>query len=321
MKVLKSLFGSKYFPWCLIVLGVLGFFKFKSLQDNKYEEQNRLLSGKLTEKEQQLQAFNKELGLAKSELVSQKELNDILKKDKDNLSAEFEAFKKKHDLIIAAKDQTIAELQAQIIGGQSETEVSGCDLPTGCIIAYNWQDVFKRFYLQDPNIFTQQDEVFTNRQFFIIEGEVYKQKNSILQTRRIRLSEVYKIEENGKEVYKQVPNSKIDIVDSKFYYTIQDEEEKLFNLRYFGGAAYNFESVGIITGIEFLNWKSVGINSSTFFDTKDIRLTQQRIGISYTPKLFGEKLNIGVGNSLGTYYGNLFKKFNVSFDLIFFINN
>jgi hypothetical protein len=128
---------------------------------------------------------------------------------------------------------------------------------------------------------------------------------------------------DGKEIYKEIPDSKITVVDAQFQYTNEPPTSKkgLFSMRAFGGAGYNFDSPGLVVGLEVLNYKRFGLNSSTYFDMKTIKNTQQRIGIDYNVKLFGQELNVAPGISVGTYFNDLFKKVSMSVDLIFFINN
>lgn len=327
MKSFLSLINNKIFLWIVIILGIVGVFAFNSYRTSQFNAQldtyKRQLTGQLSDKEREIQTLNTELGLSQSQLVTQKELNKKLAADKDMINAEFEKFKKEHDLIIKSKDETIAQLRQQISGGQTNIDISDCVLPKDCVISYEWQDTYKRFQLKDADIFIKDNEIFNSSQIFVIKGEIYKQKNGFLETRRVQLNEVYKVIENDKEVYRPIPESKIDILDASFVYTDSpdtDLNSRLFTLRFFGGAGYNFNNIGVLGGLEILHWKNFGLNSSTFFDTDSIKNSQGGLGIDYNLKIFNVPLNIAPGISIRTSFNNIFKHNNFGLDLIFFIN-
>ncbi|MFA5023444.1 MAG: hypothetical protein WC523_00605 [Patescibacteria group bacterium] len=323
-----SLLGNKYFLWLVIGLGVAGAFGLNSYAKSQYEQRlatyQRQVAGQLSDKERELQGLNTTLGISQSQLVTQKELNKKLQADKDSINADFEKFKKEHDLIIKSKDETIAELRQQIIGGQSDTDASGCILSKDCVISYSWADIYNRFQLKDPNIFVKDNEIFSGKQTFVIKGEVYKQKNGFLETRRVQLNEVYKTVENGKDVYKPIPGSKTDIIDASFIYTNEPNspDNRLFRPRVIGLFGYDFTNLRAGLGAEFMNYKNFGINTHVSVDTKNWKGAEQKLGILYSPKIFGNvELNAAVGASVGTPYTNLLKQYSLSVDLAFYLNN
>lgn len=336
MKEFLSFLGNRYVLWAVIVLGALGTFKLNSCMKSKYEEQlatyQRQLAGQLSDKERELQAANNELGVAKSELVTQKELAKRLAKEKEELDAKFQAFVKKHDLEIASKDETIAKLNQQITGGNSGTVITGCDslkeAVKACVIEYNWEDPLKRFKLHDPNIFVLNNEIFNSSQYFKVYGEVWKQKNGSLQTRRLVLREMQKAEDG---TFTEIPNAKAEIVDSDFTYSNEPVDpgawgwRDLFRLRFIMGADINlYPNAGktnLGAGLEFFSYKGFGINTHTVIDFKDIKQSEQHLGIAYNPTLFGSQLNLAVGASVGTPFRTMFKDYSIGLDLIFYINN
>lgn len=335
MKTVLSLLGNKYLLWALIVVAVGSFIKISSCQKSDYEERlatyERQLNGQLSDKERDLQELNTTLGLARSELVTKEELAKRLAREKEEISKEFQAFIKKHELEIQSKDETIARLQQQINGGSSDTDIIGCDelkdKITACTIVYNWKDTYGRFVLKDPNIFEQSNEIFTSDQLFKVYGEIWKQKNGSLQTRRLVLREVRQI---GEGKYEEIPGAKADIIDSEFTYTDEPLDpgkftwKDLFRLRAVAlGSVVAFPDSGDTSfgfGLEFMNYKGFGLNTHLAFDFKQFLDSEWRLGIGYQPTIFGKKLNFAAGVGVGTPFNDFFKDYSVSANLIFYLH-
>lgn len=317
----------------ILVVGLLAFNGYQHKSNSELETYNRQLRNDLTSVERELQSSNHELGIAKSQLMTQTELADILKNDKEEVDKEFDKFKKKHNLTIKSRDKTIASLRQKLSGGQTTVVVSGDDagcvgIEDRCIISYSWEDVLSRFQLTDPDIFTEGGEIFESNQVFKIYGEIWLAKDSSLQTRRLILREVY-LDENGE--YQPIPGAKADIVESNFQYhnppSIKTESKwtDIFRLRVIVASSVTaFPDGGrlrLALGAEFLNIIGIGINSHTAFDFKDAERIEQRIGISYNPSLFGSELNMALGASVGTPFAHIFDEYSINLDFIFYLNN
>lgn len=332
MKVL-TIFGNKYFLWILVSLLVSGGFSMRSCQmkeNERLQTYNRQLQGKLTDNEKELQELNIELGISRSKLVTQDNLIKRLKDDKQEMDKNFEEFKKKHDLQIKSLDITISKLKQQINGGISETNIVQCDNLDdlgNCIISYNWEDRLKRFRLEDPNIFQKNNEVFRSEQIFKIYGEIWQQKDGFLQVRRLVLREIFKDKE-GK--YKSIPNAKAKIIDSEFQYhnsPIVNPEfnwKNLFKLRVTAVGAINIlpnsgdTSFGI--GLQFFEWKWLGVHTYTSLSFNDVDSLAQHIGIAFSPKLFGLDLNVGTILSVGTPFTKAFNQYLFNTGLVFYLH-
>jgi len=324
---MKNLISNKYFLWFVIMAlgGIGGYALGHSISNKALETYNRQLQGQLTEKERELQALNTELGLSRSELMTQEELAKKLAKDNEEYDKKFAAFVKKHNLEVASRDKTIAELKQLIEGGETDVIVRDCaELSANCVIKYTWQDFFNRFKLVDPNIFEKNNELFESSQVFKVYGEVYQQREGSLQTRRLVLRELYKKADGS---YGEVPGAKAEIVDSEFQYInpprLEDLDSSLFRLRLIAlGSIFvhpNPGSTRLGIGVEFLNFKGFGLNTHTSFDfSEDI---SQHLGLSYNPRLFGEPLNLAAGISYGTPFNKFFKEFSLSFNVLFYITN
>jgi len=134
MQVLAIL-GNKFVLYALIALMGIGMFQIHRCSTNDADARvatyKRQLAGQLSEKEKELQAIQKELGVAQSELVTQSELTDRLKKDREELDKNFDKFVTKHNLMIKSRDRTIASLKQQVLGGTTTVVVSpneeGCE--------------------------------------------------------------------------------------------------------------------------------------------------------------------------------------------------
>lgn len=330
MQALLAALGNKFFLYAIIAIGSLSFVQIRSCDKNRHEEAlqtyERQLQGQLSEKERELQAAHHELGLMKSQLLSQKDLADKLAKEKEEIDKNFEKFKKEHNLQIKSRDRTIAKLKQKISGETIVVVGPGCQDIEDCIISYDWHDNFKRFKLKDPNIFNKGDEVFESEQMFKIYGEVYEQEDGSLQTRRLVLREVF---ENESGEYEPIPDAKADIIESEFQYhnppTIDTEWSwtDLFTIRPLALASVTaFEDSGALKlglGMEFFNWEGLGINTHTAFDFKDAEKIEHRLGISYNPTILDHNLNLAIGASYGTPYAKPFKEHSVNIDLIFYL--
>jgi len=277
-----------------------------------------------------LQSANHELGVLHSQLRSQDELMKQIKKDKEEVDKNFEKFKKKHNLIIKSKDLTIAKLEQQIDGGNSGVDLDpSCDDFRKCVVGYSWSDHLGRFKLLDPNIFEPDNEVFTANQLFKIYGEVWSQKDGSLQIRRLVLREVY-LGEDGE--YKPIIDAKAEIVDSDFQYhnpppdpRIKSSWLDLFRLRGIAlGSVTAFPDIGqtkLGLGLEFFSVSGFGINTHTALDFRNIKKTEQRLGVEYSPSIFGVDLNVAIGFSAGTSFMHMFKDYSLNVDVLFYLNN
>ncbi len=335
MQKFFSILSNKYVLWAVIVLGIVGVFKLNSCIKSNYNEQietyKRQVAGQLSDKERELQAANNELGLAKSNLTTQEELNKQLQKEKQEIDAKFQEFVKEHNLEIASKDETIAKLKQQIQGGNSGTTITGCDSLAEqvkqCTISYDWTDSLGRFKLHDPSIFVKDNETFTSEQYFKVYGEIWKQRDGSLETRRMVLREVKNL---GDGKYEEIPGAKADIVDSQFTYTNAPYKDisswrDLFRLRAIVagdvGLIPNLGKTNLGIGVQFLEYKGFGMNSHTMLDFKDVLACEQTLGIAYSPRIFDTDLNLAIGLSVGTPFGHMFKNYSISTNILFYINN
>lgn len=336
MQAIISLLTNKVVLGIIIAFMGMGMFGVHSCHKSENEAlatYNRQLSGQLTEQERELQAMKADLGVAKSELVTQKELAERLKKDKEEVDEEFDEFVEKHKLMIKSRDKTIASLKQEVKGGQTTVVVSndeeGCTgIEDRCVISYNWQDNLGRFKLKDPNIFEDDNETFESNQTFKVYGEVYEQEDGSLQTRRLVLREMHQQEDGS---YAPIPGGKANVLDSEFEYhnppAIETEWEwtDLFRLRGIAVGGVNiYPDSGRMMfglGLEFFTWEGFGIGTFTGLDFENPERIAQHISIQYNPTLFDTELNLGIYASAGTPFAKFFQGYQFSTGLVFYLNN
>lgn len=320
--------------WLIIpILLIISLSVFNTYQYNNNEEletYNRQLNGDLNSTERELQNSNYELGLSKSKLVTQKELNEILKNENEEKNEKFDNLVKKHKLEVKSRDISLARLKQQIKNGITITTIDpSCNMDDlqGCIISYQWKDPHDRFKLKDPNIFQKNNETFESSQLFRIRGEVWQQKNGSLQTRRISLVEVYR-SETGE--YKDIDGAKAEIIDSDFKYSNAPfvEEWKWQNL--FRLRAVAISGVEILPnsgnlkfglGVEFFTLYGFGIGSYTSLDFQHPELISQNISLQYNPTIMNTELNLGLFISIGTPFANFFNDYQFNSGMVFYLNN
>ncbi|KKL88581.1 hypothetical protein LCGC14_1923280, partial [marine sediment metagenome] len=287
---------------------------------------NRQLSGNLTSAEYELQSSNKKLGILGSQLLSEKELSNYWENSKLSKDKEFEDFVKKYNLEIKSFDSTIAKLKQTISYGESSIGPDQCNINEECIISYTWRDN-NRFVLKDPNIFEHNNEIFESNQIFKKFGTIWQQEDGSLQTRRLILQEV-NLGENGN--YKDIPNAKAEIVNSTFKYHNPPVIETEFGWR--DSFRLRMIAVGSITifpnsgdnrfglGVQVFNLKRFGINTHTAFHFEDAEKIEQRLGVSYCPRVFNQDLNLAIGISVGTPFAHMFNNYSINADLIFYLH-
>lgn len=335
MKALKAAVSNKYFLYTFIVALILGMFQINSCNkkssDAVLDDYKRQLAGQLSDQERELQSAHLSLGVARSELVTQQELSDLLSADHEELDQEFSAFRRRHALNIKSRDRTIARLRQLVNGGSTSVVIStdpNCaHISTQCTIAYNWADPLGRFQLKDPNIFKPDNEIFSSSQLFKIYGEVYQQIDGSLQTRRLVLREVT-LQPDGS--YAPIPGGRADIIDSQFDYTnaphiIDSDWTDMFRLRALAiGSIQALPAPGAImlgAGVELFSYGGLGINTYTAFNFTDMKDWSHRLGLSYRPTVAGSELNLAFGAGLGTPYYKFGKSASLNLDIIFYLND
>lgn len=299
----------------IIVLFVLFLGTVLKQQQKKIDALTLQLQ--ITNKNHQLdiQTMNQNLGLANSELTSQKTLTEHYKSELTKKDAEFEKERLKYKLEIRSRDNTIATLRGKINGGNSGTGTVVCPgLPPEKqpVVDYFWEDSLKRFRLDDPNIFVQNNETFSYSQSIKVKGEVFKDKTGNIQVRRVSIEEVTA---DGK----QIQDTKVSLVESKFDYVnekLEEKEKKLSDIFTFRPLAtfdmalqpgIGFEVANLGRYIDYANIGVYGKVSADVTDPLKGSLQNSRLGIGldyhFIPPFL--KTNFAVGAAVNLPFNKL----------------
>jgi hypothetical protein len=297
-----------------------GYFTGHHTNSSELDIYKRQVQGELSQKEEALEAANNDLGVSKSQLFSQQALNDILKKDKGEYDKKFQDFVKKYNLEISSRDQTLAQLQQTTTGGTTEINGAQPIETTQQPLSYSYTDPYNRFHLLDPDIYKSNNETFTIDQKFKITGEIYKQKDGSLETRRIVLREII---QNSDGTTTEIPNAKATILSSQFQYSNDPQEEPkapgIFHPRLIGIANVNLidhtGQTNFGLGAEIFNYRGFGLSSGFAADFQNVSRSQLQFGLEYQPP----PLNVGFGVFGGTNMDKFGSEWSLNTGLVFYI--
>jgi hypothetical protein len=310
----------------LIVLFTVGFVfilvLFVLFLGTALNEQNKKINVltmqlEATKKNHELEIlnFNKSLGLADSQLVTQKALTEQYKKQLTDKDKDFEKEREKYNLDIRSRDRTIATLRGKLNGGNSGTGTVVCPgLPPEKqpVVDYFWEDNLKRFRLDDPDIFVKNNERFSYSQNIKVKGEVFKDKTGNIQVRRVSIDEV---DSEGN----LIPDSSVSIKESEFKYVnekLEEKEKKLIDVFTFRPLAIfdialqpgiGFEVANLGRYIDYANVGLYGKVSADVSDPLNGSLQNSRLGIGlnyhFIPPFV--KTNFAVGAAVNLPFNKL----------------
>lgn len=311
---------------CAVMTGLL-FFVYTQLNQERHQ---------LDIYDAELQKLNTELGLAQSSLLTKEELVKKYRDEIEKFPLELQSLIKEYELNLSSRDETIVALKNQIKGGATTVVITEPESPEESpSISYEWRDPSNRFHLLDPDIFIENNEVFTSSQHIIIKGHVFQGKDGRLQTRRIDIQEVIPegVNEDGSPRYRVLDDVDIAVVDASFEYVDLKEEhkKKLLDVLTFRGLVTFDSDLSPGLGLELVNlgryvqWANVGLNLGISFDVLDIpggSLSDSKVtaGAHYhlIPPLLDT--NIALGLSIGLPFSNLTSPV-LSLTAIFYLTN
>lgn len=287
---------------------ILGYLLNASL--TKLEQKNIIIESR----NEEIQAFDKELSIAESKLLTLEDLNNKYKKEIKDMDSEFKKIVSKYDLELQSRENTIASLIGQIKGGVTEVVVinddgtisitDNLDNVDGRVISYTWSDTSGRFLLQDPDILISGNEKFSYKQSFRVKGHVFTDETGNVQVKKVEMSEVI-VDENGE--YVAVENSNMTLVSSDFEYTNKDKQKSILDIVTLRPIATFDTAIMPGIGLEFINlgryfdYANVGIYSKVAFDVSDplggsLQRSRAGIGVSYhiVPPLINTNFAVGV---------------------------
>lgn len=309
---------------------------------NKLEEANIVLKSKIDD----IQDFNKKLGLANSNLRRQDDLIKKYESEMGTMEAEFLALKNKYDLDIKSRDETIAKLKGGTTGGttivvvenQKDDQASSTEETKFTKISYQWQDPTQRFKLVDPNIFEKNNEIFEYIQYLKLKGYVFSDATGNIQVRKVAIQEVLPVtQKDGSIKYKEIKDSKVELVESEFEYSNESKRNKVFLDIFSLRPLATFDLLAIPGGKGFLpglgvevfnignliDYANLGIYGKLALDLDNpqngsLQSSRLGVGVNYwlTPPIINTNFSIGLSASTPL---NNFGQALVTMDLIVYL--
>ncbi len=336
LKRIAPYFKYVVFGATVVVLTVLLINKNSQLTelDKAMELYKRQVAGQLTDKERQFQEANVALGIAKSKLMEQADLAKAFEQEKIQVSAEFAKFKKEYKVELESYQRTIAKLEQEIKNGHTvvsngEPRLPGDPPPDKQFnhpidpqkskLAYAWKSPDGRFEFTDPDVFSSNNETFKLHQNFRITGEIYREKAGFLKTQRLTVEEVVPDGKNpdGTTKYKTVALG--ELVESKFNYSERAPDAWVPRKGIFGVWGVVSANFGLNnglnprfllgTGIDFLQYKGLGLGLQLYFDTNEWKDSGFGVDITYRPIINGTQLNVAIDLGLATQFRQPFQSY------------
>lgn len=278
--------------------------------EHRYDEYQRQLQGKLTEREQQMQALNTQLGIAHAQLVTQGTLDEKYKALLTARDADFEKFRREHGLALKSISNAVFALQQQERGGtETAREEPPAPAPPGepatvpvqKVISYEFTDKEGRVHLKDPDIWVQGDEELQLQQFFQVEGSVLQQTDGSLMTERVQLTEV---SPDGTGQYR--PLTQAQLVDANFTYANAPQAGPPPSLVTWGpsymatiGSSFRTSRLLRFGGsARLLQVGPVGFAGGFSSDFHSLEGSGGDAFLTYTPSLRGRELGLALGGGV-----------------------
>lgn len=247
--------------------------------------------------EQEIQQQNNELGVARSRLLTQDELDKKYRDEIKILRGKLADVDGSRKVKPVSRDKTVVAIGSTVKGG--ETKVT----PVADKISYDWVSVDKRFKLVDPDIYTKNNEEFSYETSISIKGYILADKTGKLKARQIDVQEVVKNKDG-----EYVPtDSHVKIVSNDFEYIVEQPQKKLldilnprlqfqFDTLMNPGLAVEIGNVG-----NYFDWINLGVNAQTSIHVSEgvagLQKSAVGVGVSYSliRPLLDTNVSIGVG--------------------------
>jgi hypothetical protein len=310
-KLIKPL-GFLLLALCFAAGGAYLYHRYRDADWERREaEYQRQLSGKLTDSEKEIEALNTQLGVARSQLVTQDSLDEKYKALLTAQDAAFEQFRREHALALKSISNSIFALQQQTQGGtETAHEVTPPPPEPGQsatpaarpVITYEYTDAQGRFHLSDPDIWVQGDEVLQMKQLFRVKGTVLQQVDGSLMTERVQLVEVAPEEKAGQ--YRQLAEA--SLVDADFTYTNAPVEGPPRGGLRFGpswmatlGTSFRSDALLRVGGsARLVRLGGFGLATGLSSDFESWEGTGGDAFLTYTPSIRGRELGLAVGGGV-----------------------
>lgn len=292
-----KLLGASVLAVILLCTTAASIFFWSRYQDSLAEI--AVLSASNEAAQLEIQQQNNEIGLAKSRLLTEDQLNQKyaseIKELKDKLAA-VDGAKKVRPV---SRDVTVVQVDSTVKGGETTVTVT----PEKNQIAYSWDSKDGRFALQDPDIYTQNNETFSYQTTLALKGFILADKTGKLKSRQVTVQEVVKDADGN---YQPI-ESDVKIVQNDFDYVIEQPTKKIsdiFNPR----LQFQFDTLanpGIAVEIgnvgNYIDWANIGANVQTSIHVADgiegLQDSAVGVGVSYSllKPLIDSNISVGVG--------------------------
>ncbi|WP_434384530.1 hypothetical protein [Melittangium boletus] len=266
-------------------------------------EYQRQLRGDLTAQEQRMQALNTELGLARSQLVSQGDLDRKYQAALQDKDKAFEAFRQEQALVLQSVSDARFQLQQRLQTGSEVAQASAPMASPPPVISYQYTDKEGRFSLRDPNIWVEGDERVDFHQSFRVEGTVLAQADGSLMTERVQLFEVAP-QGDGQGPSRTLASARM--VDAHFTYAHAPlREPSRANWRWGPGwsatvgTSFRPDSplrAGVSANL--VRWSAVGLSAGVSSDFRALQGSGGDLLLSYAPSLHGRALGVSLGGGV-----------------------
>lgn len=267
----------------------------------------RQLKGQLTEKEREFTAAHVEIGLVKSQLVTQENLEkayakQIAEKDAEvtRLAKALEDFRKKHNAKVDSLTAANLRLEEIIRNGTGVgTVIPNTDPTKPSTIAYSFSDEHGRFKLTDPDVLVPGNEVFAISQNFKLTTVVLREKGGNLKAQQVSLREVVKDGEGWKTV------GVAKVIDSEFTYAPDDAalpDDSLFDPHPIVELGTGFrpeDPLNFGVGAILLRYSQFGLAPVLYSDFESLEGTGAAAQITWRPKLADKPFNFGLAAGVG----------------------
>jgi hypothetical protein len=304
--------GSLLLALAFAAGGAYAYHRYRDAAwERRQAEYQRQLQGHLTEREKQIEALNTELGVARSQLVTQGALEQQYQARLSSNDEAFEKFRQEHALAVTSLSQSTLELREQLQGGtETAREVAPppsqptepSQAPARPVIAYEYTDKEGRFHLQDPDIWVQGDELVQLKQLFQVEGTVLRQVDGSLMTERVQLLEVAP---TGAGQYREL--AKARLVDARFTYANAPLDEPPPGLRWgpswMATMGTSFRSARLLrfgASVRMVRLGSFGLAGGLSSDLhfESLEGSGGDLFLTFTPSIRGRELGLALGGGV-----------------------
>jgi len=330
----------KYVPHAVaaVLAAALLFFGFTIFQLRGELDASRQAleaqQGQITGQKSELQRANARLGLAESDLVSRDSIIAKYKKDVEDLNIQIGRLKgggrpkptSADSGTVAVGGTTGGEGKLTIVPGDPEDK--GETSPP--LASYSWADSSNRFHLLDPDISNPGDETFTYKLKIRVNGYILEDETGKIRGRQVVAREL---------IEKRLPDGTVSveegpplpIEDNIYQYSLPKPEKKVFDVFRLRGYALFDTSLNPGIGLELLNigryvdYVNIGLGPFLSIEVSDLPRSIQSsllgLGLQYTlvPPLIST--NIGIGLGIATPADDLFGRFQITGNVIFYLTN